>query len=393
MIISIFRKIFSQCQLICRFLCISSILFSCKGNTASVTGKPETTEKPILSYAKRLKIERMKGYSQVSVINPWQGATDIIQKWYLIPEGKIVPSFINISEVVRVPVKKIVCLSTTHLAMISALKEEGSVVGFSGTRFIYATDFAQSVAKGSLREIGYEDNLNKELILKLNPDLVMVYGIGSESAGYIGKLKEMGVKVFFNADYLETDPLGKAEWIKLIGELYSREEMADSIFRTIESEYNNLKSFIGANSPERPKVLLGLPFKDTWFISPGNSYISALIRDAGGEYLWQDTESSVSMPTGLENVFLKGMKAVYWLNTGSADTQDDILSIDPRLAELPCFKNGNLFNNNKRINADGGNDYWEGGSLKPYLILRDIASILHPGLLPENELFYYKKVN
>ena len=77
--------------------------------------------------------------------------------------------------------------------------------------------------KGDIQEIGYDDNLNKEMILKLDPDLVMVYGIGSESAGYIAKLKEMGVKVVYNADYLETDPLGKAEWIKLMGALYSRE--------------------------------------------------------------------------------------------------------------------------------------------------------------------------
>jgi iron complex transport system substrate-binding protein len=297
------------------------------------------------------------------------------------------------SEIIRVPIKKIICMSTTHLSMISALEEKGSVVGFSGTRFIYSEDIVKRVRKGEILETGYDDNLNKELILKLNPDLLMVYGIGSESASYIGKLKEMGVKVVYNADYLETDPLGKAEWIKLIGALYSREEMADSIFKTIEIEYNKLKSYIKVNAKEKPSVLLGLPFKDTWYISPGNSYISELIRDAGGEYLWQNTESAVSMPLGLENVFLKALKADYWLNTGTANTRNDILSVDPRFARLQCFKSGNIFNNNKRVNANEGNDYWEGGCLNPHLILRDIASILHPVLFPEIELVYYKKVN
>jgi iron complex transport system substrate-binding protein len=372
---------------------ISIVLFSCTGKTTIIVEKTKTAEELIISYAKRLRIEKADGYSQVSVLNPWQGAREIAQKWYLIPEGKITPSFIDSSEVIHVPIKKIICMSTTHLSMISALNEENSVVGFSGTRFIYTGDIVQNVINGDIREIGYEDNLNKELILKLDPDLVMVYGIGSESAGYIGKLKEMGIRVIYNADYLETDPLGKAEWIKLMGALYSKEEMADSIFKTIENEYNNLKSYIKVNAVGRPRVLLGLPFKDTWYISPGNSYISALIKDAGGEYLWQNTESSVSMPTAIENVFLKALKADYWLNTGSANTQDEILSIDPRLARLPCYKSGNLFNNNKRTNIDGGNDYWEGGCLKPQIILRDIASILHPGLLPESELYYYKKIN
>ena len=99
------------------------------------------------------------------------------------------------------------------------------------------------------------------------------------------------------------------------------------------------------------------------------------------------------MPTGIENVFVKALAADYWLNTGSAGSGIEIISIDPRLAELKCFRNGNLYNNNKRINSDGGNDYWEGGALNPHIILNDIAAILHPRLFPGRELVYYKKLN
>jgi iron complex transport system substrate-binding protein len=393
MIFSTYRELFLPQKLLNLMVCVSILLVSCTGKTTTTADNPKIAERLIISYAKRLKIELSDRYSQVSILNPWQGARNIAQKWYLIPEDEIIPSFIDTSDVIRVPVKKIICMSTTHLSMISALGKEGTVVGFSGTRFIYAPELVQNVSKGEIREIGYDDNLNKELILKLDPDLVMVYGIGSESAGYIGKLKEMGIKIIYNADYLETNPLGKAEWIKLMGALYARAETADSIFRTIENEYNKLKKFIRENAAERPSVLLGLPFKDTWYISPGNSYISALISDAGGKYLWQNTESSVSMPTGLENVFLKALAADYWLNSGSANSLNEIVSIDPRLSRLPCFKSCNVFNNINRTNAGGGNDYWEGGCLKPQIILRDIASILHPGLLPAGELYYYKKLN
>lgn len=169
--------------------------------------------------------------------------------------------------------------------------------------------------------------------------------------------------------------------------------MADSIFNNIENKYNNLKSFLSANITDRPKVLLGLPFRDTWYISPGNSYISRLVEDSGGEYLWHDSESQVSMPMGIENVFIKALSADYWMNTGSANSRNEIISIDERLARLPCFIKGNIFNNNKRTGTGGGNDYWEGGCLNPHIILRDIASILHPGLFPGNELLYFKKLN
>jgi iron complex transport system substrate-binding protein len=386
-------KSFLSRHLLAALVFVPVLLVSCTGKRTLTSEGLKLEDKHIISYAKRLIVENMDGYSQVSVVDPWQGASNIVQKWYLVPRGGVPPSFIDTSQVIEVPVKKIICMSTTHLAMISALNETRSVAGFSGTRFLFSLDLTQNVKNEAIREIGYEDNLNKELILKLDPDLVMVYGIDSESTGYIGKLKELGIKILYNADYLETDPLGKAEWIKLIGALYSKEQMADSIFKKIEYEYNRIKSYVKTHSIERPKVLLGLPFKDTWFVSPGNSYVSRLIEDAGGYYLWHGVESSVSMPMGLENVYIKALTADYWLNTGTADTKSEILSIDSRLANLPCFRNGNLFNNNKRTNANGGNDYWESGSISPQIILNDIASVLHPGLFPGRELYYYKKVN
>jgi len=196
----------------------------------------------------------------------------------------------------------------------------------------------------------------------------------------------------FNADYLETDPLSKAEWIKVFGVLYCKERVADSIYKNEFDSYNKLQSYISGNISERPKVLLGLPFKDTWFVSPGNSFISKLITDAGGDYLWQDTESALSMPYGIENVYFKAINADYWLNIGNVTAKDEISLFDQRLMELPCFKNGNLYNNNSRITINGGNDYWESGSVYPHIILRDIASILHPDLFSDSKLFFYRKI-
>ncbi|MCX6253956.1 MAG: ABC transporter substrate-binding protein [Bacteroidia bacterium] len=346
-----------------------------------------------ISIAERFTLKKKNGYTEVKIINPWQGANNLNLVYHLVTRGSELPFGQDSSTVIFVPVKKIVCMSTTHVAMISALGEENTISGVSGTGFIFANSLIEKVKNGLIGDVGYEANLNKELILKISPDLIMMYGIGSESAGYVGKIKELGVKVIFNADYLETDPLGKAEWIKLFGALYCRENLADSIYRSEVETYNKLKSYINKNISFRPKVLLGLPFKDAWYISPGNSFISKLIEDAGGSYLWQSTESSVSMPFGIENVYLGALTADYWLNIGIVNTRDEISMVDQRLKDLPCFKNGNLYNNNKRVTENGGNDYWEKGSLYPHLILKDIASILHPDLFSDNELFFYRKID
>jgi iron complex transport system substrate-binding protein len=345
------------------------------------------------SGAKRFSLEIMDGYTELRIFNPWQGANNITQIYKLVKKGYHLPKGSDSSSVIYVPLKKIICMSTTHLAMISAIGEEKSVTGVSGAGFIYSDKLVELVRNGSVVDVGYEANLNKELILKISPDLIMMYGIGSESAGYVSKLKELGIKVVFNADYLESDPLSKAEWIKLFGALYCKEKLADSIFQSEVRSYNKLKAFLSTNISSKPSVLLGLPYKDTWYISPGNSFISKLIADAGGNYIWRNTDSSVSMPYGLENVYLKAMDAEYWLNIGSAKSKAEIISIDMRLADLPCFKNGKLYNNNNRITENDGNDYWESGTVYPHLILKDIALILHPELFKGEELYYYKKIN
>ena len=346
-----------------------------------------------ITKAERFTLEKKNGWTEIKIINPWQGASGVNQVFYLVKRGTKMATLPDSSSVIFVPVRKIICTSTTHIAMIEALGEVNSVVGVSGTNLIYSPEVIKNVNKGLVGDIGYDANLNKELIIKLSPDLIMIYGIGSESTGYVGKVKELGIKVIMNADYLETDPLSRTEWIKLFGALYCKENLADSIFESEVEKYIKLKKYIEQNISVRPKVLLGLPFKDTWYVSSGNSFISKLISDAGGDYLWRDTESSISMPYGIENVYLRGLTADYWLNVGSISSRNEISAVDQRLNDLPCFKNDNLFNNNKRVTSNGGNDYWESGSLYPHLLLKDIATILHPEVFEDHELVYYKKIN
>lgn len=382
----IFRKVHPV------FLIILLTVISCNSKDYSVTKKNILASEGSVCLAEKVKIENNNGYQTLTILNPWQGAENVNLTYHLVRYGKPLPPELDSSEVIFIPIRKIICMSTTHIAMVSALNEENTIAGVSGADFIYSKSLLNRRNEGNLADVGYEGNLNNELILQIKPDLVMMYGVGSESAGYVGKLKELGIKVMFNADYLEKDPLGKAEWIKVFGALYCKGLIADSIFKSEVKSYDSIRIFIKDNVKSKPKVMLGLPYKDTWYISPGNSFVSKLIFDAGGDYIWKDMESDVSMPFGIENVYLKALEADYWLNPGAAKTKDDIRAVDLRLAELPGFRNGNLFNNNRRLTIGGGNDYWESGSVYPHLILRDIASILHPGLFPGYSLTYYQKI-
>jgi len=365
--------------------------FACR-NTENHNQTKITIPGNSADFAERFALLETDSCTILNIIDPWQGAGNIIHQYYLIRKNSDYRPEIDSSRIIYVPVNRIICMSTTHLAMIKALGQESAIVGVSGSGYVYDYDISKRIRDGLINDIGYDSGINSELIIKSSPDLVMIYGIGSESAAYTAKINELGTKVMYNADYLETDPLGKAEWIKVFGALFCKEKMADSLFSAIEAKYNRLKEYINANTRSKPAVMLGLPFRDTWYISPGNSYISRLIRDSGGSYLWEKTESSVSMPYGLENVYIQSLNADFWLNPGSVLSKDEIVSLESRLGSVPPFINGMIFNNNKRINKSGGNDYWESGTLNPHLILKDIASILHPGLFPDHELVYYRKI-
>jgi iron complex transport system substrate-binding protein len=372
---------------------ILTLVCSCKGNVQNVSVQSGGSDNELVKRATRFKLMKLNGSVLLTIIDPWQGAENVNFTYHLVNRGTALPAGLDSSDVIFVPLKKIICMSTTHVAMISALNEEATIKGVSGAGFIFSPSLSKNIERGLVEDVGYEANLNKELILEIAPDVIMMYGIGSESAGYVGKIKELGVKVMFNADYLESDPLSKAEWIKLFGALYCKELKADSLYNSQCKLYDSLRSYIGKNLNFRPKVMLGLPYKDTWYISPGNSFASRLITDAGGDYLWHDTESPVSLPFGIESVYLKALTADYWLNIGAVKTKNEISAIDTRLNELPAFRKGKLYNNNNRISSKGGNDYWESGSINPYLILKDIASILHPELLENHQLFYYRKID
>jgi iron complex transport system substrate-binding protein len=388
---SFFQLCMIRILLIISYL-IAILFCSCSIRKGAESIKSTVSGNPIVTNAERLRLESFDGYIKATVLNPWQGTEGINFNYYFVRRGSVVPPGLDSSQVIFVPVKKIICMSTTHISMITALSEVNSIAGVSGANYIYSDSLAVNIRKGLVEDVGYEENLNKELILKISPDLVMMYGIGSESIGYVSKIIELGIKVVFNADYLETDPLAKAEWIKLFGILYCKEKLADSIYSSEVETYKNLKNYIQRNIADKPKVLLGLPYKDTWYVSPGNSYISKLIEDAGGNYLWQDTRSSFAMPLGIENVYLRSMSADFWLNIGSAGTRDNISAVDQRLKDLPCFRDGHMYNNIKRSTNSGGNDYWESGTIYPHLILNDIASILHPDLFSDYDLYFYSKI-
>ncbi len=366
------------------------ILFACNVHTVRQAEVPVQLDTLKNRYASGFRILKNKSTTIVEVYNPWQLAKNISIKYYLKNE---ICTNKNQSQnnCIKIPVNRVVCMSTSYIAFLDALNEINSIKGISGSGFINNSIIKNRITKNEIHDVGYEQSLNYELLINLKPDVVFAYGVGGEISEYLNKFKELGIQVVLVGEYLESNPLAKAEWLKFFAEFFNKQDIAKIKFDSVADQYNKLKSL--ANEIQfKPSVIVNLPWNGSWLVAGGKSYIAKLIEDAGGNYLWKNFNSSESVPIDLETVFHQALDADFWINIGSVNSKAEILSVDSRFGNLLPFKKNKLFNNNALQNNNGGNDFWESGAVNPHLILKDLIVILHPELLPDQKLYYYKKI-
>lgn len=359
------------------------------------SGTPEQNKNDRVNagYAKGFTIEKtdeFPGWTKLTVYNPWEKATNVSMEYYLAGKDIEIPGSLADKKIIRTPAERVICLSTTHLAFLDILGENPTVAGISGSKYITNPGIRSRMENGEVPDVGYGQNLNFELIVSLKPDVILVYGIGSEVTSYSRKLDELGIPVLMVGEYLEESPLGKAEWLKFISVLFNKEELAEEYFTKIEAEYNRLSRLV-TDLRHKPKVLVGSPYKDSWWVPGGNSYLSNLIKDAGGEYLGERNDSHESYVISFEHALAWGSEADVWINMSNLSSKKEILGVDERFTSFRVFREGILFNNIKRLSTHGGNDFWESGTVNPHLILRDLIAIFHPGLI-NDELVYYQEI-
>jgi iron complex transport system substrate-binding protein len=373
-------------------LFVGIILTNCSGNQQndkSFSGSPDALAK--VQYAKGFNLEKQGRNLLITVKNPWQQASGIQYRYLLsdtLSRSVIVDEF---TSWIKIPVKSVVCLSTTHIGFIAYLGETGSVSGISGRDYVVNERLREKLDQGLIADVGYDENLNYEMLLNLKPDVVFAYGVNAGVTNIIRKLHELGIPVILIGEYLEEEPLAKMEWVKIFAALYNREVMTKVRFDSVAEKYNILAERSG-HAENRPGVLLGLPWRGTWYISGSRSYIARLIKDAGGKYSWDHLDFNESRPMLLEAVYEQALSADYWLNPGDAQSKRDILAVDERFGKLPSFVNDRVFNNNNVLSKTGGNAFFESGVVEPEIILSDLIYILHPQLLPSHKLKYYRKL-
>ncbi len=351
----------------------------------------EDFDKPVymLEYASGFDIKGADSKQSVllTVTNPWQGADGIAVQLFIARDGETAPEGFD-GQVLEGDAARIVAMSSTHIAMLDAVGEVGRVVGVSGIDYISNPDV--QARRESIGDVGYEGNVNYELLLSLDPDLVLLYGVNGAS-GMEPKLRELGIPFMYVGDYLEESPLGKAEWMVALSEVVGCRSEGEKVFAEIPVRYNALKQRVAENALDAPSVMLNMPYGDSWFMPSAGSYAVRLIEDAGGDYIYKKNTGNASTPIDMEEAYLLASAADMWLNVGMANTLGEVKAACPKFVDTRCFLNGDVYNNNACTNAAGGNDYFESAVVHPDLLLRDLVKIFHPELV-EEPFVYYKRL-
>mgnify|MGYP001041346435 CR=1 FL=1 len=337
---------------------------------------PEILRPVEVRHAKGLRIWKNESTYKIQVRNP-QDTLEIIGTYFFKISG----------DSADIPINSFALGSTTIASYFQRLDLNDKITGLTFSNLVLNSELQARINSGVVAELTSGGELDFEKVLALNPDCFLTYSTGSSN---LDRIQEQGIDVFALPEHLESTPLGRAEWIKMIGCLNGNLEESISAFEEIEGAYSDLKAQVALIST-LPRVFTGSRYRDHWY-APGNeSYIAAYIRDAGGNYTFRDIEGHGSAELDMEAALVQMSQSDYWgmvVSQDSAFTIDQLVEEDERYADFSSVKSGNIFVcNSKKA------DYFGDGVVEPHLILADLVSIFHPNVLPNHEYIYFRPVS
>ena len=344
-----------------------------------------------IKYAKGFDIITINGSKKLLIKSAYQNSKEVFS-YQIVTKNKERKIHNDLDQELLVPIDRLVATSTTHIPMIELLNEEASIVGFPNSNYISSKKTRNLIDNGHITEVGKESSLNTEILLDLNPELIVGFGVSSADKT-LTSIQKAGINVIYNGDWLEETPLGRAEWIKFFGILFDKEKQADSIFNSIETDYLAVKK-LALKSGEKATILSGaIMSKDIWNLPAGDSFVAQFLKDANLDYLWKNSKGKGSLSLSFESVFERAKEADFWIAPGHFSSKTEMLEHNKLYAEFKAFKKDNIYTSTLKKGKTGGVIYYELAPTRPDLVLKDLIKIAHPELLPNYELTFFEKMN
>lgn len=421
------------------------VLTACQGGKTTA-GEAEEGDTLKMKYAKLLTIVKHgeKGtaslnndaedaeyqYAEVNVANPWKAGT-LLHRYILIPKGKEGDEMVArlalqrtsgmgcTTDTVRTPVERSAVFIAPHCQLMYELGCQQAIRGVCDLDYINIPDVkkraalsrntaarkassgnvsaGKASAGNSIVDCGSSMAPDIERIIALKPEVILLSPF--ENSGGYGKLDKLHIPIIEAADYMESSPLGRAEWMKFYGMLFKKdgnapktalaascEPKADSLFAKIEKEYLKLKAE-AAGYPKGLSILTERKTGNVWYVPGGQSTIGILLKDANARYIFEDDEHSGSLAMSPEQILAKGKQVDVWAFKyfgGAPLSQAQLLQEYDGYKALAAFNRGNIYQVDTSTVP-----YFELTSFHPELLLREFIILAHGERF--GKLRFYKK--
>lgn len=363
---------------------IAGLGAGCKGKR--IAGKEAGKAAVKMEYAERITIDSCAHYVLVQLQNPWD-TTKLLHTYILVDREAALPADLPAGTVVQVPLRKALVYSAVHCGLLGELGAVDRIGGVCDRQYIPLPEIQKRCASGQITDAGDAMNPDIEKIIDFHPDAILLSPF--ENSGGYGRVEKLGVAVIECADYMETSPLGRAEWMRFFGMLFGCRPKADALFREVSNEYRRLSRLV-SDTEYRPSVLSELKSGSAWYVPGGKSTIGRLYTDAGATYLWAGDPHSGSVPLAFETVFDRGQKADFWLfkyNQPTDKTLSELKSDYGPYAGFRAFQKGQVYACNS-----GRTPFYLETPFHPERLLEDLIRIFHPDVLPAGECRYFKQL-
>ena len=375
-------------------------------------------------------------YAEVNVANPWKAGT-LLHRYILIPKGEEGDKTVAMlakrrstgarctTDTVRTPVARSAVFIAPHCQLMYELGCQQAIRGVCDLNYINIPDVRKRAAsagnasaQNSIVDCGSSMAPDIERIIALKPEAILVSPF--ENSGGYGKLDKLHIPLIEAADYMESSPLGRAEWMKFYGMLFGKaskaadgnaskaadgnasktadgkaskavlsascEATADSLFSQIEKEYLKLKAEAG-KLPKGLSILTERKTGNVWYVPGGQSTIGILLKDANARYIFSDDQHSGSLPMSPEQILAKGSQVDVWAFKyfgGAPLSQVQLLQEYDGYKALAAFNRGNIYQVDTSTVP-----YFELTSFHPELLLREFIILAHGERF--GKLRFYKK--
>ena len=368
-----------------RLLFLASAILALSGCTSGHGTNTGATEEgdTLTRAARHLTLIDRDGYVEAIISTPWTAA-DKPGHYLLVPRGHDIDAPDG-TAVVHVPLERSVVFSSVHTSPIFELGAGEAIAGVADGQYFASTDtVARLLSAGLIADVGAAASPSPEQILALEADAVLMSPM--PESDYTVYTRN-GIVALPMADYLELDPLGRAEWIKLLGVLYGQREKADSIYNDVCTAYNQLRNADKAGAA--PRVLTETITSGVWYLPAGDSYMARMLDDAGGDYPWADVKSEGSIALDAEGVLDRAPDADVWFirSFGPVPSLESLAAANPAAEHIKAFREGNVY-----VCDTSRKNIFNDIAFHPEKVLRDLVIIMHPASHAGEGPVYFEKL-